>query len=156
MNPDDPATNRISREAHEYGYTKARMLRDLGYEPRLAQEARWHLHEEFYARYEGDDLDVAADVYWPNFADGFLAEAELDGPPDPAQRSRALYALSAGVADPANDPLSHEREVLLEGPHAAWAARELDAFDRAGRKVGDPPTDLPEPHLIQISVRRTG
>ncbi len=45
------ATKRLARAAYEYGFTQVRRLRDLGYEPRLTDELRWLLIDDFEERF---------------------------------------------------------------------------------------------------------
>lgn len=108
---------KMARAAYEYGYSKARMLRDLGYEARLTTELRWLLFEEFEERHGAAlDLESLLDLYWPNFAEGFLDEAVcIEGPRDPAERSRALYLVLAAYRE-RDDDLREEVEDLMLGP----------------------------------------
>ena len=41
----------MARAAYEYGFTQVRRLRDLGYEPRLTDELRWLLIDDFEERF---------------------------------------------------------------------------------------------------------
>ena len=61
----------------------------------------------------------------------------------PRECSRAAYFVAAIPPDMVGTEDDADMRALLDGPHGEWARRELAERFKEGRRLGDPPPDMP-------------